>query len=158
MVKTTYKMQKNEITNHINQAFAHVCLGNGIGFLEADCVDDHLPPEHPERQQCRAQDRQHHWRDILAWIDEKPLRARFHPYSAFTFMDNAGRRFALPCYLLWQLHNHPLAPELDDILSDYTLHTLELDSAQQHAVRRVIDTHGDTQLAEQFNRHFPPTA
>ena len=85
-------------------------------------------------------------------------------------MDAAGRRFALPCYLIWYVANHVRAPGLDSVLSDYTLPQLPLSPAQQQAVRAVLHYERERswradddvaydeseRLLMLFDQYFPP--
>lgn len=94
-------------------AFFDTELGDGIGFYEASAIDDYMPYE--VRYAARQQDERALWERNLA----APKRvscgngytATFSPSSALSFMDGTGRRFALPCYMLWALQDNPMTSD-----------------------------------------------
>ena len=102
--------ERETLVLQITAAFFDTELGDGIGFYEANAIDDYMPYE--ERYAARQQDERVFWERNLA----APKRvscgngytATFSPSSALSFMDGAGRRFALPCYMLWALQDNPM--------------------------------------------------
>ena len=101
----TWDDAREAVAIRICHAFAETTLGNGIGILEADCIDDYLNETDPEYRRCRAQDEREHWENVLFQGHLENSLPRFNPFSAISFMDGVGRRFALPYYLLWALQN-----------------------------------------------------
>ncbi|WP_311420847.1 DUF6714 family protein, partial [Kingella denitrificans] len=105
--------ERETLTLQITAAFFDTELGDGIGFYEANAIDDYMPYE--ERYAARQQDERVLWERNLA----APKRvscgngytATFFPGSALSFMDGAGRRFALPCYMLWALQDNPMTSD-----------------------------------------------
>ena len=95
----TWDDAREAVAIRICHAFAETTLGNGIGILEADCIDDYLNETDPEYRCCRAQDEREHWENVLFQGHLENSLPRFNPFSAISFMDGAGRRFALPYYL-----------------------------------------------------------
>ena len=95
----TWDDAREAVAIRICHAFAETTLGNGIGILEADCIDDYLNETAPKYRRCRAQDEREHWENVLFQGHLENSLPRFNPFSAISFMDGAGRRFALPYYL-----------------------------------------------------------
>ena len=130
-----------EIAEQVCHAFADTELKDGIGILEADCVDDWMNTNNPERCRYRAEDERDYWENVLFQghrIGEIP---RFNPCSAITFMDSIGRHFALPYYLLWALQDP------DGMVADTLAYALEnsyytdellLSVAQQRALLNAV--------------------
>ncbi len=90
--------ERGTLALQIIAAFFDTELGDGIGFYEADAIDDYMSGE--ERYAACQQDERVLWeRNLTA-----PKRvfcgngyaATFSPGSALSFMDGAGRRFACP--------------------------------------------------------------
>jgi hypothetical protein len=78
----------------IQDAFANVKLGNGIGLSEAQGLDDYASPS-----ACvllRAKDEKDDWRRI-------PAEALNLCNSSLSFFDAEGMRFHLPAYLIADL-------------------------------------------------------
>lgn len=102
--------ERETLALQIIAAFFDTELGDGIGFYEANAIDDYMPYE--ERYAARQQDERVLWERNLA----APKRvscgngytAVFSPSAALSFMDGAGRRFVLPCYMLWALQDNPM--------------------------------------------------
>lgn len=105
--------ERETLALQITAAFFDTKLGDGIGFYEANAIDDYMPYE--ERYAARQQDERALWERNLA----APKRvscgngytAAFSPSSALSFMDGAGRRFALPCYMMWALQDNPITSD-----------------------------------------------
>ena len=123
-------------------AFFDTELGDGIGFYEASAIDDYMPYE--VRYAARQQDECALWECNLA----APKRvscgngytATFSPSSALSFMDGTGRRFALPCYMLWALQDNPMTSDaLMFHLQDSGFYEgLNLNAAEQAALYAFI--------------------
>lgn len=134
--------ERETLALQIIAAFFDTELGDGIGFYEADAIDDYMPYE--ERYAARQQDERVLWERNLA----APKRVScgngytvtFSPSSALSFMDGAGRRFALPCYMLWALQDNPMDSDaLMFHLQDSGFYEgLNLDAAQQAALYAFI--------------------
>lgn len=77
----------------ISTAFKDVKLEDGIGFHEADCIDDYLKPDDPIYQKWKSLDEREDWRKL-----KKELQKREHFYH-HCFMDEKGLRFFLPVLL-----------------------------------------------------------
>ena len=105
--------KRETLTLQITAAFFDTELGDGIGFYEADAIDDYMPYE--ERYAARQQDERVLWERNLAAPERvscgNGYTATFSPGSALSFMDGTGRRFALPCYMLWALQDNPMTSD-----------------------------------------------
>ena len=148
-----WSREREAVAIQICHAFASTTLGNGIGILEADCIDDYLDNSSPEYRQYRAQDEREHWENVLFQGDMVEKLPHFNPSSAFTFMDGAGRRFALPYYLLWALQDaDSTAHELLSyaLAKDYYTRDLPLNPVQQRALYATI-AHLAQSEAEEYN-------
>jgi len=130
-----------EIAEQVCHAFADTQLKNGIGILEADCVDDWMDTNNPERCRYRAEDERDYWENVLFQGHRVGEIPRFNPCSAITFMDSIGRHFALPYYLLWALQDP------DGMVADALAYALEnsyytdellLNAAQQRALLNTV--------------------
>ena len=109
--------------------------------LKADCLDDYLNETDPEYRRFRAQDEREHWENVLFQGHLEDSLPRFNPFSAISFMDGAGRRFALPYYLLWALQSpdHSAHEILSYALAnDFHTNNLPLNPAQQRALYAAI--------------------
>lgn len=128
-----WSAQHEELTLKIIEAFYDTELGDGIGFYEADARDDHSP----DWQTWRNKDERIYWENMFALKFEKPYPQRFRPHSAFSFMDGLGRRFALPCYLLWELQGDDFS--LDWYLSNpFYTENLPLNLQQQNVLYEFV--------------------
>lgn len=134
--------ERETLAWQIIAAFFDTELGDGIGFYEADAIDDYMSGE--ERYAARQHDERVLWeRNLTA-----PKRvscgngytATFSPGSALSFMDGAGRRFALSCYMLWALQDNPMDSDaLMFHLQDGGFYEgLNLDAAQQAVLYAFI--------------------
>ena len=107
--------ERETLTLQITAAFFDTELGDGIGFYEANAIDDYMPYE--ERYAARQQDERVLWERNLAAAPPQRVScgngyaAAFSPSAALSFMDGAGRRFALPCYMLWALQDNPMTSD-----------------------------------------------
>jgi tetratricopeptide (TPR) repeat protein len=87
-------MIKEQLNEQIRQAFAGVCLGNGIGLREGDGLDDYATAE--DCAKYRELDEKTDWQKLCS----EDLN-QFH--SSLSFFDAEGMRFHLPAYLLAEL-------------------------------------------------------
>lgn len=105
--------ERETLVLQITAAFFDTELGDGIGFYEANAIDDYMPYE--ERYAARQQDERVLWERNLAAPERVSCgnghTAAFSPSAALSFMDGAGRRFALPCYMLWALQDNPMTSD-----------------------------------------------
>lgn len=105
--------ERETLALQITAAFFDTELGDGIGFYEANAIDDYMPYE--DRYAARQQDERVFWERNLAAPKHVPCGngyiAVFFPSAALSFMDGAGRRFALPCYMLWALQDNPMTSD-----------------------------------------------
>ena len=148
-----WRSEREAIAIQICHAFGSTTLGEGIGILEADCIDDYLNTTTAEYRRYRAQDEREHWENVLFQGHLEDSLPHFNPCFAFTFMDGAGRRFALPYYLLWALQNNgSTAHELLSyaLANDYYTRDLPLNPAQQRALYATI-AHLAESEAEEYN-------
>lgn len=130
-----------EIAEQVCHAFADTELKDGIGILEADCVDDWMDTNNPERCRYRAEDERDYWENVLFQGHRVGEIPRFNPCSAITFMDSIGRHFALPYYLLWALQDpeNVVAEALANALeNNYYTDELQLNAEQQLALLNAV--------------------
>ena len=134
--------ERETLVLQITAAFFDTELGDGIGFYEANAIDDYMPYE--ERYAARQQDERVLWERNLAASKRvscgNGYAAAFSPSSALSFMDGAGRRFALPCYMLWALQDNPMDSDaLMSHLQDGGFYAgLNLNAAEQAALYAFI--------------------
>ena len=155
----TWDDAREAVAIRICHAFAETTLGNGIGILEADCIDDYLNETAPEYRRCRAQDEREHWENVLFQGHLENSLPRFNPFSAISFMDGAGRRFALPYYLLWALQNPDCSAH--EILSyalanDFHTNNLPLNPAQQRALYAAIAHLAESEAEDYYTYRSSP--
>ena len=115
----------------IREAFAGVKLGQGVGLMQAQGLDDYADDK--TLAAYRAQDEKDDWSRI-------PVEKLNQCYSSPSFFDAEGMRFHLPAYLIADLRGEygfgmtfALTHKVD-CLSRYTL----LDPAQRAAVRAYL--------------------
>jgi hypothetical protein len=82
------------ISELIEKAFAGVKLGDGVGLLQAQGIDDFTDPASLAR--LRAADEKDNWQEISA-------HALNRCNSSLSFFDAKGMRFHLPAFLLADL-------------------------------------------------------
>jgi len=87
-------MNREEIILEIENAFKGVSLNNGIGIKEADAIDDYCSEQ--DVIKARKKDIRDDWKKI----PDSVIGAN---YSALSFMDNDGLRFAIPAYMRFTL-------------------------------------------------------
>ena len=121
-----------DLCNLIREAFAGVTLGDGVGLMEAQAIDDR--EDEATRAAVRASDEKEDW----SWIPPEKLNRCF---SSPAFFDPAGMRFHLPAYLIAYLQGQyihdaeiPLV-----ILTPYNLARFALLSrVQREAIRSFL--------------------
>lgn len=91
-----YQNYKEKMVPRIYKAFKNVTLDNGIGFLEANALDDYFSPESQEYQEERAKDERTDWRKVVQLFDNTEEN---YNSAAPCFMDVKGLRFFLPVLL-----------------------------------------------------------
>ena len=134
--------ERETLTLQITAAFFDTELGDGIGFYEANAIDDYMSGE--ERYAARQHDERVLWERNLAAPKHvscgNGYTAVFFPNAALSFMDGAGRRFALPCYMLWALQDNPMTSDaLMSHLQDSGFYEgLNLNAAEQAALYAFI--------------------
>ena len=99
-------MDKNQLIDIIEFAFAHVILDDGIGLWEAQAIDDYETKE--IQLQKRRNDRKEDWFRFTS--DELQLC-----HSSLSFFDANGMRFHLPAFIVASLND-----EVDDPLFHLT--------------------------------------
>ena len=87
-------MNREDLIKEIEKAFSNVELGDGIGVLEAEAIDNYASTE--ERKDAHDNDWRNDWRDIPDDAIEKY-------YSSLSFVDAKGMRFCLPAYMRFAL-------------------------------------------------------
>lgn len=121
-----------EICLLIEEAFAGVTLGKGVGLRQAQGLDDYADAETCGRY--RAEDEKEDWRRI-------PVEALNACNSSLSFFDAEGMRFHLPAFLVADLrgdYGFGMAFCLTH-LHDYALARFSLLSpVQRGAVRRYL--------------------
>lgn len=84
-------VEASDLVAEIEKAFASVSLGEGIGWHEADEIDNHATQE--ERAAARRLDVDISWKDVTPeLLDDLP--------SAVSFLDATGFRYYLPAFMV----------------------------------------------------------
>ncbi|MFO0819367.1 MAG: DUF6714 family protein [Pirellulales bacterium] len=114
----------------VRSAFSGVTLGNGVGLLQSQGLDDYS--DERTLAAYRAQDEKNDWSAI-------PVADLDRCYSSLSFFDAAGMRFHLPAYLVADLEN---SLQTADVLF-HLVHTDQgrfdtLSTAQREAVRQFL--------------------
>lgn len=86
--------EERRVADQIREAFRGVTLGDGIGLMQAQGLDDYAEAE--TLAKYRASDEKEDWSAIPA---EKLNRC----YSSLSFFDAEGLRFHLPAFLVAEL-------------------------------------------------------
>lgn len=90
-VKNYRGYTRDEITAKIEEAFAGVVLGNGVGLFEAQALDDYASEE--VQRQRREKDEKLNWQ----LISSEGLQ---NCHSSLSFFDAEGMRFHLPAFII----------------------------------------------------------
>ena len=124
--------EKDAVIEQIRAAFKHVVLGNGVGLLQGQGIDDY--ENEATCQAYREQDEKMNWEAI-------PVEKLNKCYSSLCFFDAEGMRFHLPAFLMADLKEElefdfifHLAPLNDCDKSKLVL----LSSDQRSAVRSYL--------------------
>lgn len=124
--------EERRVAVQIREAFRDVTLGDGIGLMQAQGLDDYADAE--TLAKYRASDEKDDWSAIPA---EKLNRC----YSSLSFFDAEGLRFHLPAFLIAELegtYDQDLIFNLTYSGSDAQSRFDLLSSAQREAVRQYL--------------------
>lgn len=113
----------------IEEAFAGVLLGNGIGLQETQGLDNYESPE--VCAAYRAKDEKEDWRRISA-------KLLSDCYSSLSFFDAEGMRFHLPAYLIADLRNEYHGGLVSTLVHSSNHRFSLLSSPQRLAVRNYL--------------------
>lgn len=97
----------------VEQAFAGVTLGSGVGLFEGRGLDDYADAE--TLAAYRAEDEKDDWRKI-------PVEDLNHFQSSLSFFDAEGMRFHLPAYLIADLRDEGHATMAHQFINLYDGH------------------------------------
>jgi hypothetical protein len=124
--------EERQVASTVRDAFHCVPLGNGIGLLEAQAIDDY------KSDQTRAKYRNTDEKDDWSRIPAKKLNDY---YSSLSFFDAEGMRFHLPAFIVAELEGtytqdvvFHLTYSRQENLSRFDL----LNSSQRQAVREFL--------------------
>lgn len=87
-------MKSTEVIKLVEEAFANVRLGNGIGLRQAQAIDDYKTNE--TVQKSRELDEKNDWKNIKPELLDKC-------YSSLSFFDAEGMRFHIPAFMICDL-------------------------------------------------------
>jgi hypothetical protein len=87
-------VEKGRVLGLVRSAFQGVTLGDGVGLLQGQGLDDYADDR--TLASCRAQDEKQDWSAI-------PVADLDQCYSSLSFFDADGMRFHLPAYLVADL-------------------------------------------------------
>ena len=126
-------MQSKEVADLIREAFRGVKLGNGVGLMQGQGLDDYA--SEAKLAEYRAGDEKEDWSKI-------PTRELKRYYSSLSFFDAEGMRFHLPAFMIAELEGQGSAA---DVMFHLTLDdkTLEqffglLSNEQRQAIRAYL--------------------
>jgi hypothetical protein len=88
-------LTRPEVSNHIQKVFHGVTLGNGVGLLEGQGLDDYA--DEATRKAYRERDEKQDWTRI-------PAEALNRCNSSLSFFDAEGMRFHLPAFMIAELN------------------------------------------------------
>lgn len=126
-------MKTDLLINHIEQAFSHVRLDDGVSLCYAQYIDSH---------------RFDYFSLVRSWFDEKDDWRRISNKNIvsnstyFTFCDSKGFRFHLPAYMTWCLKNVDRDP--GSAVFDITVESLCAETITRlygEDVCRILDCH-----------------
>lgn len=124
--------EENRIADLIRVAFRDVRLGNGVGLMQGQGLDDYENAATQARY--RARDEKDDWSKI-------PAEELNRCHSSLSFFDAEGMRFHLPAFLLADLEG-TFRQELVYHLTHFeflgTVQFSLLSASQQHAVREYM--------------------
>jgi hypothetical protein len=122
--------RRDDVIEQIREAFKGVILGNGIGLLEGNAIDDYAGEI--TRKTCREQDERLNWEAI-------PVKALNECYWCLHYLDAEGMRFLLPAFLIANIKREILIDPLFVLteVADYEKFAL-FSSVQREAVRNYL--------------------
>lgn len=85
---------EQRLINQVNDAFAGVTLGKGIGLWEGNALDDYA--DAATMSECRRKDERSNWLAI-------PVDDLNFCHCCLSYLDAEGMRFLLPAYLVAEL-------------------------------------------------------
>ena len=109
-------MHKEYILQKIEEVFAGIALGNGIGLNEAQAIDDYQSSE--GQAKARQKDEKVNWK-LLNYNELQRC------YSSLSFFDADGMRFHLPAYIIAELKE-----QIDDLVIFHLTHLNEYGQSQ----------------------------
>jgi hypothetical protein len=126
-VKNYHPHTKEQLIEIINVAFSKVSLGDGIGLLEAQALDNYESEEVQKKQ--REKDEKSNWKSI-------PYDVLQNSHSSLSFFDANGFRFHLPAYIVGSINGKVDDPifHLTDLEGYASSKLVTLSSNQKNAV------------------------
>lgn len=137
------------VEKQIYEAFKDVKLGNGIGYHEAECIDDYLTPADEIYQANKLLDEREDWSKLLPLFEDYDSDY----ISSCSFMDAAGLHFFLPIMLLqfWGSTGSLFSRVVDDIENEIYFWQ-KLTTKQRKAVIAVFEYHTNQTIDYFLNR------
>jgi hypothetical protein len=121
--------EKGRVLGLIRSAFQGVMLGEGIGLLQAQGLDEYA--DERTLASYRVQDEKHDWSAIpVADLDQCS--------TSLCFFDADGMRFHLPAYLVADLENRLQSADVVFHLVSVTHHGREQFKTMSHAQREAV--------------------
>lgn len=125
-------IRAERVRSAIHAAFSGVVLGNGVGLLQGQALDDYA--DDLSQAQARDLDERNDWSSI-------PVKRLNECHSSLSFFDGEGVRFHLPAFMLAEL-----AGEFDFDLCFHLVYSTDpaarfafLDQDQRIAVRSFLE-------------------
>lgn len=136
-----FDAEKVRVLDLVRSAFDGVTLGEGVGLLQAQGIDDYA--DERTMKSYRAQDEKHDWSAI-------PVADLDRCYSSLSFFDADGMRFHLPAYMIANLEGqlqtadvgfHLCTMEYDNALRFATLSPAQREAVRAFLLLRLSDAH-----------------
>jgi hypothetical protein len=124
-------LTKKSVSKKIRDAFQNVTLGNGVGLIEGDAIDDYA--DDATRKAYRFKDEKINWERI-------PVEALNHYHASLSFFDAEGMRFHLPAFLIAELN--------DDLKSSVVFHLTHLNDFARGKLGML--SHGQREAIREF--------
>jgi hypothetical protein len=127
----------DDLIELVRQAFAGVELGDGIGLLESDGIDDYA--DEATLAALRASDEKHDWQKI-------PNSRLIQCSAAPSFLDAKGMRFHVPAFLVADLSGDEYIDIIERLVDDsYSASDFVdlLTPAQRQAIIECIRFYGE---------------
>ena len=129
----------NSIKKKVHNAFSSVKLEDGIGYFEANAIDDYLTPDSKSYNGEKAKDERNDWQIVLKMIEDWGQYNRAVP----CFMDTKGLlfdelEFVLPPYI----GNTALLDLLNEEQQKCLLEIYEQEVDYENSVQSYIDYKG----------------